>query len=119
VNYSGTPVGGGEADAPGFEDPLYQWTPVIAPSGMIFYSGETFPEWRGNLFVGGLASTALVRLELDGRNVTHEERILDDAGKRIRDVAEGPGGAIYLVTDEDNGEILRLSPAESEAAATE
>jgi glucose/arabinose dehydrogenase len=119
VNYSGTPVGGGEADAPGFEDPLYQWTPVIAPSGMIFYGGEAFPEWQGNLFVGGLASTALVRLELDGRNVTHEERILDDAGKRIRDVAEGPGGAIYLVTDEDNGEILRLSPAESEAAATE
>jgi glucose/arabinose dehydrogenase len=119
VNYSGTPVGSGEADAPGFEDPLYQWTPVIAPSGMIFYGGEAFPEWRGNLFVGGLASTALVRLELDGRNVTHEERILDDAGKRIRDVAEGPGGAIYLVTDEDNGEILRLSPAESKAATTE
>jgi glucose/arabinose dehydrogenase len=119
VNYSGTPVGSGEADAPGFEDPLYQWTPVIAPSGMIFYGGEAFPEWAGNLFVGGLGSTALVRLELDGRNVTHEERILDDAGKRIRDVAEDPDGALYLVTDEDNGEILRISPAESEAAATE
>jgi glucose/arabinose dehydrogenase len=119
VNYSGTPVGSGEADAPGFEDPLYQWTPVIAPSGMLFYGGEAFAEWRGNLFVGGLGSTALVRLELDGRNVTHEERILDDAGKRIRDVAEGPDGALYVVTDEDNGEILRLSPAEGAAAATE
>ncbi len=119
VNYEGTPVGSGQPHAPGFEDPLYQWTPVIAPSGMIFYGGDAFPEWRGNLFVGGLASTALVRLELNGREVTHEERILDDAGKRIRDVAEGPDGAIYLVTDEDNGEILRLSPAESEAAPTE
>jgi glucose/arabinose dehydrogenase len=78
---------------------------------MIFYSGEAFPEWRGNLFVGGLASQALVRLELDGREVTHEERILEGAGKRIRDVAEGPDGALYLVTDEGNGEVLRLSPA--------
>ena len=113
VNYSGTPVGSGQPDAPGFEDPLHQWTPVIAPSGMIFYGGEAFPEWQGNVFVGGLASTALVRLELNGREVIHEERILDDAGKRIRDVAEGPDGAIYLVTDEDNGEILRISPAEA------
>jgi glucose/arabinose dehydrogenase len=117
VNYSGTPVGSGEPDAPGFEDPLHQWTPVIAPSGMIFYSGEAFPEWQGNLFVGGLASTALVRLELNGREVTHEERIIDDAGKRIRDVAEAPDGSIYLVTDEDNGEILRISPAEAGAPA--
>jgi glucose/arabinose dehydrogenase len=86
---------------------------------MIFYGGEAFPDWRGNLFVGGLASTALVRLELDGRSVTHEERLLDDAGKRIRDVAEGPDGSLYLVTDDENGEILRLSPAEGPAVVTE
>lgn len=113
VNYSGTPVGSGESNAPGFEDPVYQWTPVIAPSGMTFYGGEGFPEWQGDLFVGGLASTALVRLELDGNRVLHEERILDDADLRIRDVAEGPEGALYLLTDEDNGKVLRLSPIEN------
>jgi aldose sugar dehydrogenase len=111
VNYNGSPVGSGEADAPGFEDPIYQWTPVIAPSGMAFYSGGAIPEWQGNLFVGGLASTALVRLELDGNAVTHEERILEDAGLRIRDVAEGPGGALFIVTDEDNGQVIRIGPA--------
>ena len=111
VNYSGTPVGSGESDGPGFEDAIYQWTPVIAPSGMAFYSGDAFPAWQGDLFVGGLRSTALVRLELDGNRVTHEERILDDAGLRIRDVQEGPDGALYLVTDEDNGQVLRLAPA--------
>ena len=116
VNYSGTPVGSGESDAPGFEDAIYQWTPVIAPSGMAFYQGDAFPEWKGDLFVGGLAATALVRLELDGSRVTKEERMLEDAGLRIRDVVEGPGGALYLLTDEDNGEILRITPA---AAATD
>ena len=78
VNYSGTPVGSGQSDAPGFEDAIYQWTPVIAPSGMAFYEGDAFPEWKGDLFVGGLAATALVRLELDGRRVTHEERMLEE-----------------------------------------
>jgi glucose/arabinose dehydrogenase len=77
---------------------------------MAFYGGEAFPDWRGDLFVGGLRSTALVRLELDGNSVTDEERILDDAGLRIRDVQEGPDGALYLVTDEDNGQVLRLAP---------
>ena len=120
VNYSGEPVGSGESDAPGFEDPIYQWTPVIAPSGMAFYSGAAFPEWQGDLFVGGLASTALVRLELDGRKATHEERMLEDLGLRIRDVVEGPAGALFLLTDEDDGEILRISPAEaSDAIVTE
>ena len=113
LNYSGTPVGSGESDGPGFEDAIYQWTPVIAPSGMAFYGGEAFPNWRGDLFVGGLRSTALVRLELDGNSVAHEERILEDAGLRIRDVQEGPDGALYLVTDEDNGQVLRLVPSGS------
>jgi glucose/arabinose dehydrogenase len=117
VNYSGTPVGTGEKDAPGMADPIYTWTPVIAPSGMTFYTGEQFPDWRGDLFVGGLASTALVRLELDGQSVTGEERIIDDLGLRIRDVVEGPDGALYLLTDEDNGEVLRIGRAEAAGGA--
>ena len=115
VNYSGSPVGGGEPDAPGFEDPIYQWTPVIAPSGMTFYSGESIRAWGGDLFVGGLAATTLVRLELDGNSVTHDERLLESAGLRIRDVVEGPDGALYVLTDQDNGQVLRVGPAESEA----
>jgi glucose/arabinose dehydrogenase len=119
VNYSGTPVGTGESDAPGFEDPIYQWTPVIAPSGMAFYAGDAFPDWKGDLFVGGLASTALVRLELDGASVTHEERILEPAGLRIRDVVQGPDGALFLLTDEDDGEIIKISPADGAGATME
>jgi glucose/arabinose dehydrogenase len=119
VNYNSKPVGTGKADAPGFEDAIYQWTPVIAPSGMAFYSGKAIPEWRGNLFVGGLAATALVRLELEGNSVTHEERLLEFAGLRIRDVVEGPDGALYLVTDQDNGEVLRVGPAERRPILTE
>jgi glucose/arabinose dehydrogenase len=119
VNYSGSAVGTGEADAPGFEDPIYQWTPVIAPSGMAFASGKAIPEWDGNLFVGGLAATTLVRLELQGNSVVHEERLLESAGLRIRDVVEGPDGALYVITDEDNGEVLRVGPAEGSPPATE
>jgi len=111
VNYDGTPVGSGDSDGDGFSDPIYQWTPVIAPSGMIIHSGTGFPEWEGDLFVGGLASTALVRLELDGEAVTSEERLLEDLGLRIRDVAEGPDGSVFVITDERNGEILKLAPA--------
>jgi glucose/arabinose dehydrogenase len=111
VNYDGSPVGSGKQEMPGMEPPIYQWTPVIAPSGMAFYTADLFPEWKGNLFVGGLAATTLVRLELDGDKVTHEERLLRDLGLRIRDVAQGPDGALYVVTDEDDGEILKISPA--------
>jgi glucose/arabinose dehydrogenase len=112
VNYDGSPVGEGIQQAEGMVDAIRSWTPVIAPSGMMFYQGDAFPDWQGDLFVGGLASTALVRLELDGDAVTSEERLLESLGLRIRDVAEGPDGAIYVVTDEDDGEVLRISPAE-------
>lgn len=111
VNYDGTPVGSGKSEAPGMENPIYQWTPVIAPSGMAFYTGDSFPQWKGNLFVGGLRAEALVRLELDGAKVTHEERLLKELGMRIRDVAQGPDGALYVVTDASDGQILRISPA--------
>lgn len=111
INYWGTPVGTGEETMEGVVEPIYQWTPVIAPSGMLFYQGDAFPDWRGDLFVGGLASTALVRLELDGERVVGEERLIENLGARIRDVAEGPDGALYLVTDESDGAVLRISPA--------
>lgn len=111
VNYDGTPVGAGKKDAPGMEDPIYTWTPVIAPSGMLFYSGKAFPEWEGDLFVGGLSATALVRLEIEGENVLNEERLLTQFGWRIRDIAEGPKGELVVITDHDNGRIVRIAPA--------
>ena len=115
VNYNGSPVGEGLRHKEGMVDPIHSWTPVIAPSGMIFYGGDAFADWQGDMFVGGLASTALVRLEIDGHSVTGEERLLEDLGLRIRDVAQGPDGAIYVVTDEGNGEILRVAPADGNA----
>ncbi|SMH31698.1 PQQ-dependent sugar dehydrogenase [Azospirillum agricola] len=111
VNYNGTPVGTGKKSAPGMEDPRYQWTPVIGASGMAFYTADAVPGWKGSLFNGGLASQELVRLELDGTRVTHEERLLRSLGKRIRDVRQGPDGALYLLTDERRGEILRVAAA--------
>jgi glucose/arabinose dehydrogenase len=115
VNYNGSPVGTGKQRQTGMADPIYQWTPVIAPSGMLFYSGSAFADWRGDLFVGGLRAKALVRLELEGNKIVHEERLLRDLGRRIRDVEQGPDGALYVLTDESNGEILRLSPKERAA----
>ena len=110
VNYDGTSVGTGKKHAPGMEDPLYTWTPVIAPSGMLFYTGKAFPEWEGDLLVGGLREKSLVRLELEGEKIVAEERMLKDLGHRIRDVAEGLQGEILLITDEDNGHILKITP---------
>lgn len=94
---------------PEFADAIYQWTPVIAPSGMAFYTGDLLPAWRGNLLVGGLVSQGLVRLTLDGDRVTGEERI--PLAARIRDVRQGPDGAVYVLTDKRDGEILRITPA--------
>jgi len=112
VNYDGTPVGTGKQKAEGMEDPVYHWTPVIGASGMAFYTGSAFPGWKGSLFNGGLVTQDIVRLELDGARVVHEERILDDLGQRIRTVIQGQDGMLYLLTDEANGEILRIAPAE-------
>jgi glucose/arabinose dehydrogenase len=98
---------------PDLTDAIRHWTPVISPSGMTFYTGDLFPKWRGNLLIGGLSSTGVVRLEMDGRKVTHEERM--QLGERIRDVAQAPDGSVYLLTDERNGEVLRLAPAKYRA----
>jgi glucose/arabinose dehydrogenase len=83
---------------------------VIGPSGAQFYSGSAFPAWRGNLFVGSLVDTNLVRLTLDNGRVTGEERLLTDRRQRVRDVRQGPDGALYVVTDEDRGELWRIAP---------
>jgi glucose/arabinose dehydrogenase len=108
--YSGKPIGQSLTQAPGMEQPVYYWDPVIAPSGATFVSGKLFPEWRGNLITGGLASKALVRLVLKDDKVVGEERLLTDRGDRIRDVIEGPDGAIWLLTDAEKGKLLRVTP---------
>ncbi|MGG7055312.1 PQQ-dependent sugar dehydrogenase [Nitrosomonas sp. ANs5] len=99
----------------GFEEPIYYWTPSIAPSGMAFYTGKLFPAWRGNLFVGALAGKQLVRLVTDGERIVQEEQLLKNYA-RIRDVEQGPDGALYLLTDEVNGKLIKLVPKASEAA---
>jgi glucose/arabinose dehydrogenase len=110
VDYTGLRIGEGTAKA-GMEQPIYYWDPSIAPSGMAFYTGDRFPAWRGNLFVGSLKFGLLLRLELDGRRVIREERLLESLGERIRDVRQGPDGFLYLLTDLRSGRILRLEPA--------
>ncbi len=83
---------------------------VIAPSGAQYYTGKLFPEWRGNIFIGGLASQQLVRLVIKDNRVTGEEHLLTDRGQRIRDVRQGPDGALYVVTDQSDGELLKIAP---------
>lgn len=112
IEYRGGPITGGVQAQGGMEQPLYYWDPVIAPSGMTFYTGDLFPAWKGSLFVGGLASMNLVRLTVNGEKVVGEERLLRDMPQpdRIRDVRQGPDGALYLLTDNQNGRLLKLVP---------
>ena len=107
--YSGAPIHR-TTQAPGMEQPVYYWDPVISPSGMAIYSGDLFPEWRGNVFIGGLSSKALVRLVMNGDRVVGEERLLTERGTRVREVVQGPDGALYLLTDAENGSLLRVTP---------
>jgi glucose/arabinose dehydrogenase len=91
--------------------PLWHWTPSIAPSGMAFYTGSLFPAWKGSLFNGALKYQLLSRLELNGDKAVKEERVLQGLNERIRDVRQGPDGALYLLTDNGAGRILRIVPA--------
>ena len=111
VNYGiGTAIGEG-SHKEGMAQPLYYWAPSIAPSGMGFYTGDVIPQWQGDLLVGSLKFSTLVRLELDGEKVTHEERLLQGQLGRIRDVRQGPDGLVYLLTDSRNGGLYKLLPA--------
>ncbi|WP_375771343.1 PQQ-dependent sugar dehydrogenase [Archangium gephyra] len=107
--YSGAPIHE-SPQGPGMEQPVYYWDPVMSPSGMTIYTGELFPEWRDNVFIGGLSSQALVRLMMRNDRVVGEERLLTNLRARIREVVQGPEGALYLLTDDTNGRLLKLTP---------
>jgi len=107
--YNGDPIAGtGATSKPGTEQPIYFWYPDVAPSSAMFYTGDVFPEWKGNLFVGGLAAKCLIRLVIENDRVVAEERLLTDLNQRIRDVVQGPEGALYILTDD--GHLYRITP---------
>lgn len=108
--YSGDPIAGAATAREGYENSVYYWDPVIAPSGAQFYTGNAFPAWRGSLFIGALREQRLVRLVIKDNRVTGEEHLLAERGQRIRDVRQGPDGVLYIVTDETNGELWKIIP---------
>jgi glucose/arabinose dehydrogenase len=112
LEYSGKPIANaeGRTTRAGTEQPVYYWDPVIAPSGAQWYTGSAFPAWRNSLFVGGMKDKFLVRLTVQNDRVTGEEHLLADRAQRIRDVRQGPDGALYVVTDAENGELWRIAP---------
>jgi glucose/arabinose dehydrogenase len=112
-DYSGKPINGDKTAQQGMEQPVYFWTPDIAPAGIAFYTGARFPGWQGDLFVSALAGKSLVRLVLKDDRVVAEERLLTGLNARIRGVEQGPDGALYVLTDGNAGKILRLVPKKS------
>jgi aldose sugar dehydrogenase len=110
IDYSGARIHDSTAKD-GMEQPIKYWVPSIAPSGMAFYTAKLFPKWSGSVFIGALAGKMLVRLQLNGNTVTSEEHLLQNLNERIRDVRQGPDGALWLLTDNAAGRILRVSPA--------
>ena len=110
-DYDGTPIGEGITAQEGLEQPVYYWDPVIAPSGMVIYDGEMFPEWQGDMLVGGLVAKALVRLDIEGDRVAGEDRYLEGIG-RVRDVEQAADGSLMLLTDADNGQMIRVTRAD-------
>lgn len=110
IDYSGATISE-KTHLPGMEQPVIQWTPSIAPSGMAFYDGDKFPEWKGDIFVGALAKTHIRRLEMEGNQVREQEELVKGIG-RVRDVVSGPDGYLYFITDEMDGKVYRLEPAE-------
>lgn len=107
--YSGKSIGEGQA-RPGYEQPVYYWDPVISPSSLIFYDGKLFPQWKGNALVTSLSQRELIRLVMKGDKVVGEERLLVDLNERLRQVKQGPDGALYLITDMPKGRLIRLTP---------
>lgn len=110
IDYSGAKIGEG-TEKEGMEPAVYYWVPSIATSALAFYTGDLFPDWKGNAFVGALAGTQVQRLVLNGDDVVAAEVLFEDQGKRIRDIRQGPDGALWLLAD-DTGEVLRVTPAE-------
>jgi len=112
VEYSGAKISDSPT-APGIEPPVHHWVPSIATSGLVIYTGERFPKWRGSAFVGALKGKHVARLEMDGNRVVSEERLFEGVvNERVRDVEQGPDGYIYLLTDEPKGRLLRVEPAD-------
>ena len=109
IEYRGAPINAGITAREGTTQPVYYWDPVIAPGGMTFYEGAMFPGWRGNLLVASLKEKHIARLVLENGEVVGEQRLLTDLGERIRDVAVGPDGAVWAITDEQNGKLVRLA----------
>ncbi|MEQ8602600.1 MAG: PQQ-dependent sugar dehydrogenase [Marivibrio sp.] len=113
VHY-GEDYGGGQfgegTKAPGMEQPVWYWTPSIAPSGMAFYTDDAVPAWTGDVFVGALKYRLLVRLDVENGRIIHEERMLEELGERLRAIEQGPDGALYLLTDARDGRVLRVTP---------
>lgn len=112
INYSGTPVGSGQSKMEGMQQPVYYWDPVIAPGGMIFYTGDSFPDWQGDILAGGLVSASVVRLQIEDGLVTGEERVAEGVG-RVRDVEQAPDGSVLILIDspEPDGAVMRITPA--------
>lgn len=110
IEYSGLSIGEGATAREGLTQPQYYWDPVIAPSGAQWYTGDAFPAWKGSLLVGSLRDRKLVRLVIEGQRVVGEEWLLAERGKRVRDVRQDKAGAVYLVTDEEDGEVWKLTP---------
>ena len=108
IDYNGRPMGDGITQKDGMEQPAYYWDPVIAPSGMVFYTGALFTQWRGDALIGGLKSKSVTRLVFDGDRVAAEERI--DVDGRVRDLAEGNDGAVYLLIEDGDGRIVKMTP---------
>jgi aldose sugar dehydrogenase len=113
IDYPGTAIGEGITHKAGMEEPVYYWDPVIAPSGLAFYTGTLFPQWQGSVFVGGLRSMILDRLTIANDKVVAEEPLLTDLHARIRDVRVGPDGAVYVLTDSGTGTVSPRTPLTS------
>lgn len=107
VDYSGVKIGEG-TEKEGLEQPVYYWDPVIAPSGALFYTGDAFPDWKGDFFVGSMQPGGLVRLKVENGKVTKETRYIGNPKQRVRDIQQGPDGLLYIITDSQKGEIIRL-----------